>query len=538
MCGSAFVPQDGEDALRQNLAPSFDGEQEEIPPPCRCPDCREQQRLSFRNERALYHRRCSRSGVDVISMYAPEAPFPVYANSLWWSDAWDPLSYGREIDFTRPFFPQYAEIAAQVPKAALNASNNENSDYVNYAMNCKDCYLILGWGERSEHCLYGKLVIDCRDCIDVTQAVGCELCYECVDVENCYHLFFSQNCKQCGDAYFLQNCIGCRDCCCCVNLHNKRHCLFNREYSRAEYETRSAELVSKLQTAEGRREVEESFAQFRETLPLKFYQGTNVEGGSGDYLRNCRNVWSSYNTVESEDGYYLHDCVEVKSCMDLSVAGKNTTEFSYNCVSYTGRSCAFVNLVWLSHDLLYCQECFHGTHDCFGCVGLVKRDLCILNTQYTRADYRRLRKRLIAHMRDTGEWGEFFPAALSPFGYNETMAQEYFPLDRAAAESRGFRWRAIPEQKSAAEGGDLMICAASGRPFRLVADEKLFYQREKIAAPSLHPDERHRRRLAQRNPRKLWERACDRCRVPLSTTIDPGRPEEVLCEPCFLSPLF
>ena len=29
-----------------------------------------------------------------------------------------------------------------------------------------------------------------------------------------------------------------------------------------------------------------------------------------------------------------------------------------------------------------------------------------------------------------GEWGEFFPASLSPFGYNETVANEYYPLSR------------------------------------------------------------------------------------------------------------
>jgi hypothetical protein len=31
-------------------------------------------------------------------------------------------------------------------------------------------------------------------------------------------------------------------------------------------------------------------------------------------------------------------------------------------------------------------------------------------------------------MKSTGEWGEFFPLPLSPFGYNETVAQDYFPL--------------------------------------------------------------------------------------------------------------
>jgi hypothetical protein len=31
-------------------------------------------------------------------------------------------------------------------------------------------------------------------------------------------------------------------------------------------------------------------------------------------------------------------------------------------------------------------------------------------------------------MQQTGERGEFFHPSLSPFGYNETVAQEYFPV--------------------------------------------------------------------------------------------------------------
>ena len=38
-------------------------------------------------------------------------------------------------------------------------------------------------------------------------------------------------------------------------------------------------------------------------------------------------------------------------------------------------------------------------------------------------------------MKMTGEWGEFFPHEMSPFGYNETVAAEYFPLTRKEALS-------------------------------------------------------------------------------------------------------
>jgi len=37
--------------------------------------------------------------------------------------------------------------------------------------------------------------------------------------------------------------------------------------------------------------------------------------------------------------------------------------------------------------------------------------------------------KIIEHMQKMGEWGEFFPSSLSPFGYNETVAEEYYPIN-------------------------------------------------------------------------------------------------------------
>ena len=33
-----------------------------------------------------------------------------------------------------------------------------------------------------------------------------------------------------------------------------------------------------------------------------------------------------------------------------------------------------------------------------------------------------------------------FSCVLSPFGYNETIAQDYFPLTREEALAKGFNW--------------------------------------------------------------------------------------------------
>jgi hypothetical protein len=81
----------------------------------------------------------------------------------------------------------------------------------------------------------------------------------------------------------------------------------------------------------------------------------------------------------------------------------------------------------------------------FGCSGLKSASYCILNKQYTKAEYEILVPKIIEHMMkisspsDEGdahraggvmEWGEFFPSSMSPFGYNETVAQEYYPMTR------------------------------------------------------------------------------------------------------------
>lgn len=39
-------------------------------------------------------------------------------------------------------------------------------------------------------------------------------------------------------------------------------------------------------------------------------------------------------------------------------------------------------------------------------------------------------------MKSSGEWGEFFPTWLSPFGYDETVANEYYPLSETDVEER------------------------------------------------------------------------------------------------------
>ena len=76
----------------------------EIPAPTLCPDCRQQRRLAFRNERKLYKRKCDATWKSIISIYSPDKPYKVYDSDFWWSDKWDPMDYGVDFNFEKSFF--------------------------------------------------------------------------------------------------------------------------------------------------------------------------------------------------------------------------------------------------------------------------------------------------------------------------------------------------------------------------------------------------------------------------------------------------
>ena len=44
-------------------------------------------------------------------------------------------------------------------------------------------------------------------------------------------------------------------------------------------------------------------------------------------------------------------------------------------------------------------------------------------------------------------YGEFFPTELSPFPYNETIAQEYAPLTKNQAEESSYPWQEVADKE-------------------------------------------------------------------------------------------
>ncbi|MBI2636269.1 hypothetical protein HYW84_03005 [Candidatus Peregrinibacteria bacterium] len=529
----------------------------DVPPPKSCPDCRFMRRLAERNARTLYKRKCDLTGREFISPYHPDRPFPVYHPDTWWGDGWDETAYGRSADFSRPFFDQLGELLNEVPHQGqfVVPGTMQNSDYVNCAGYLKDCYLIAET-DYNENCYYGNRIFYNKAMVDCSNVYENELCYECIDCRKSYGLKFCEECENCSGSFFLSNCIACRDCISCINQRQKHHMIMNQQLTEEEYEKRKAAL--ELNTYDGLQKMRRDADEFFLTQPHKAVQNEHNERSTGNHLYNSKDCEDCYDCKDVEDCVHCARVFSVKSSMDYTSWG-DRSELMYQCASSGDRA---YNLKFCTtcttgnSNLEYCARCSECS-DCFGCVGMRKKKHCIFNKQYSKEEYAKLRDQLITRMKQSGEWGEFFPKSLCPFAYNETIAMEYFPLAKEEALKRGYAWRDpvddppnVPRTISAEQLPQTIVevsddvlnwavtCPVTGRPFRIIRQELAFYLQMDLPLPRKHPDQRHAERIARRSGVRMYSHAYAKCSRDIQTTYAPERPEIVYCEPCYLKTVY
>lgn len=603
-CGKSgvefLVPKEDLEFL-EKVSPVINEKKILIPVPTLSPGERMRRRLAWRNEKSLYHRECAGTGKKIISMYKGSSEneeikrtkfsenngscgsddskiFKVYDNEFWWGDSWDARDYGRDFDFSRGFFEQFSELLLDVPKMArVQQGFNENSRFTNCASNNKNCYLTFSANEN-EDCLYSSNIDNSKDCLDCYWVDNCELAYQCIDCENSQRIKFSQKLHQCNDSYYSYDCIGCSNILACVGLRQKKYQILNKAVSKEEFEKVVEEIrVNPRKLAE----VLEKLGDLFRKVPRKNLDLTNCENSLGDNLVNCKNSYQCFDSNNLEDCKYCDNLRFAKDCMDVSYYGcTESNELIYESEG-SGHGVfhsAFCKLCWGGcQNLYYCYECFN-CEDCFGCTGLKKARYCILNKQYSKEEYFDLMARIIKKMKETkkikvniannenriskitldlpnGEWGEFFPIALSPFAYNETVAQDYFPIDSKIADKNGWKWLLENLKSSKYLGGEykipekiedvedeicenILVCEKSKKNYKIQKSELNFYRKMKLPIPRFCPDVRHSNRVKTRKSRKLVDRKCDNCQTQITSVFARDCGFQVFCEKCYLEKIY
>lgn len=522
----------------------------EMPLPASCPDCRQQRRLAHLNHYHLFRGTCAATGKPVVMHYPPGSPFRVIEQAHWHSDAVDNREFGRQFDFTRPFFEQFAELQQDVPRPALftDYTRDENSEFTNFAGRNKDCYLIFDSDENRD-CLYSTGLNSSTNTLDCYRAEGIELGYELIDCQKCYRSAFLMNCSGCSDSYFLANCTGCRSCAFCSNLKQKTFHIYNEPVSEEAYRA----FVGRFRSHRALSESRTAFHEFRGQFLQRAVRGQRNEDVVGNYLTDSKKAFWAFDCRSVWDVRYCYQAfMQVKDSMDCNEGGEVELAYNSTTVGYGAYHirCSMMSLSQLQ-CLTYCALCFHGCAHLFGCIGLKRQQFAILNLPYSEQEYRRLSGQIVEHMKETGEWGEFFPASLSTVPYNLSLAQQFFPLTPEESARRGLRWLELPvsvDQASctpvpdsiddfALDESHITQCEGCSKPFKLLPAELRAYADLGISAPRSCFLCRNTARHKLRAPRRLVERRCDSCGTMVMTALTETMAAHVGCERCYLESL-
>ena len=499
----------------------------------------------------------------------------------WFGDNFDAIKYSVDIDFTKPFLIQIEELNKVVPVYNFNNIGIVNSPYVFNASYVKNSYLIVNSND-SEDCMYGNGIDSCKDCVDNSHVKHSERCYECLWLENCYQCYFTIMSSDSRDLWFCKDCVSCHNCFGCANLRNSSYCIFNKKYAKEEYfkELKKMNLDTALSIEASRIKAR----NFWNTFPFKYLQGLKNLNSSGSYVTNCKNVNDSYLIRESENMRY---------CQYMQVPGNKDNYDSCNWGDHTEMNYETLECGDNSYNNKFSRSCWpssrnneYSTHlfsssDCFGCVGLKKKQYCILNKQYSKEEYEKLVPKIKKHMDEmpytdsqglTYKYGEFFPTELSPLGYNNTVAMQHFSLTEAEARKKGYTWievsrgnykmskKATELENSINEVSDNILkevveCKECKNPYKILENEFLFFKKEKLSIPRICGECRHERRISDRLKVGLYERSCmcagekdstgvyqntvshehgdNPCNEKFKTGYAPDRPEIVYCEKCY-----
>lgn len=561
----------------QNCKENFDIQPEDftfyekikVPSPTFCPQCRLQRRMAWRNDWHLFKKTDALTGEKIFSLFPEESPVKIYDREYWWTDSWNPLDYGRDYDFSKPFFEQFKELLHTVPLPSNFMFNMVDCNYCTNANDCKKCYLVRGasYVEDSAYLVWDQAS---KRSFDSHMTNSCELGYGNVNVANSYRTLFSVDSDNCIDVVLSTDCVGCTSCFGCAGLRNKSYMIFNTQYTKEEYEAKLKGF--NLGSHAAFEKIRERAYAFWKTVPHKYMHGLKNADVSGDYIYESKNTHHSFRVRGVEDSKYIQNILTgpVRDCYDYSNYGDNT-ELIYEClvVGSGGSNIKFSTQAYPNvKNLTYTVSCNNGSSDLYGCVSLRGKQYCILNKQYTKEEYETLVPKIIDHMKSTGEYGEFFPASLSPFPYQITAAYEFFPMKDNEAQEKGFsaypiknqgytitlRNEEIPDTIHAASDdiqNAVIECAHKENcaqectgAYRIIKEELTYCREANIPLPRLCPNCRHYERLELRNPPRFYHRSCmcdktshfhgtQRCAAEFETSYAPEREEAVYCEPCY-----
>lgn len=498
-------------------------------------------------------------------MYRADAPHTIYCNECWWSDKWDAMDYAREYDFSRPFFEQFNEHMHKVPLMGLAISKTvtELSPYTNHCDHSKNCYLIF-YSDYCEDVQYGFYLTRDKSLLDCSIIWECEQCYDSMNGFRNYQVHGSRgNVHTSVDCYFIKDAKGAQNCFGSCNLRNSKYVLFNQQLTEEEYKEKLSKIdLGSYKTYQEMKAKSEDV--WKNSPPLPCYDYMFNENCTGSYVFQSKNCKECYDSAYCEDSKYvmLIKAPQVKDSYDYTDWGEGAERIYEGITVGNGvMDVRFSQDIHYSHHVEYSKSCM-ASSNLLGCIGLRNKDYCIFNKKYEKADFEKMRKRIIDQMTERPyidqagriyKYGEFFPMELSPHDYNDTFAHMFRPLKKDEAMAAGLTWvdDLASDYKTTKDAKDLpdhirdagdeilddaIRCETCPRGYKITKQELQFLRHHNFPLPRRCPfcriEEKVKRWVWQMN---LVERICDKCGKNFRTNYRVEDAPKIYCKECYLN---
>jgi len=298
------------------------------------------------------------------------------------------------------FFDELQRLINSQPKPPTKILFSEETEYGDQLMHCKN----VRYGFDSAKCtnsiyIYDSFINDkCNDC---DYAVESQLCYESVDPFKAYNCDFVDYCANIRDSSYCHWCWNSNDLFGCVYLQNKSFCIFNRQLTEKEYREKVKEY-RKWPPEKVLAVVEELKKQFPLTQTIGAY---NENTEYGNYMHYNKNCYLCFDAAHDENCAYIYDSFDCTNSMDMTYTTAQV-DISYEVISSSKTFNS--NYIFWSSNCLDSSYIFNSSDikDSVGCVGLNHKQYCILNRQFSKAEYEKLSQEILAELRKENlGWG-------------------------------------------------------------------------------------------------------------------------------------
>lgn len=407
-------------------------------------------------------------------------------------------------------------------------------------------------------CNATEILENCMDCVSLGWLKSDNIYASMWVGHNCHNVYCSIECSpNCSNIYYSYLMDSCSYCLGCIGLKNKSFCIFNKQYTKEEYEIAAKDI---LKDRDSRKAFQEKFEALATSSPKKNVNNVGAEWCFANYVQNGKNNIFCDTVLEGMDNKYSSFTGIAKNGAIYDGYATTNSGYTLETCWFDGVKSAFILTgEYGTNDSYYCQH-VNDAKNCFGCIWLKHKKYCILNKQYSEKEYEVLVSKIIEQMQKDGERGENFPIKFSTFGYNETVAQTFYPLTKQEALSRWYKWQDleyainIPKWLETIQWKDLpktidevtddtilnkvIICEKTGKPYRIIKQELDFYRKHNIPLPTQHQDTRKDELFKKRMPKEFHIIPCTKCNQEMLSVYNANIWWKIYCESCYSKEIY